>query len=232
MRSSTWAGSVRLQPRRPTISWATSPAAWVAGRGRGFCPSSLLWWDPTRSPTSSSGALSTGQTWSCWSGARGGHSHDPRAATPLLWGKAERVGALRPGEHKAPGRPYCGFSALKGAYKKDGDRLFSRACCDRTRDNGPKLKEGRFRFGMRKTWLQVISNSLRTFNSHTEKPILLKHQKSSSLSREISPLKIPDKAIQKTLQVCFINSVFTTFLFIFSFLKREAHIKLYTIVVL
>jgi len=27
---------------------------------------------------------STGQTWTCWSGARGGHSNDPRAGTPLL----------------------------------------------------------------------------------------------------------------------------------------------------
>ncbi|KAK4825596.1 hypothetical protein QYF61_000685 [Mycteria americana] len=26
-----------------------------------------------------------------------------------------------------------GFPYLKGAYKKDGDRLFSRACCNRTR---------------------------------------------------------------------------------------------------
>ncbi|KAF1435830.1 Anoctamin-3, partial [Spheniscus demersus] len=34
---------------------------------------------------------------------------------------------------------------LKGAYKKDGDKLFSRACCDRTRGNGFKLKEGRFK---------------------------------------------------------------------------------------
>ena len=39
------------------------------------------------------------------------------------------------------------FQSLKGAYKKDGDRLFSRACCDRTRGNGFKLKEGRFRLG-------------------------------------------------------------------------------------
>ncbi|KAK4823960.1 hypothetical protein QYF61_008346 [Mycteria americana] len=32
------------------------------------------------------------------------------------------------------------FQYLKGAYEKDGDRLFSRACCDRTRGNGFKLK--------------------------------------------------------------------------------------------
>jgi len=33
---------------------------------------------------------------------------------------------------------------LKGANEKDGDRLFSRACCDRTRGNTFKLKKGRF----------------------------------------------------------------------------------------
>ncbi|KAK4824673.1 hypothetical protein QYF61_017253 [Mycteria americana] len=32
------------------------------------------------------------------------------------------------------------FQYLKGAYKKDGYKLFSRACCDRTRDNSFKLK--------------------------------------------------------------------------------------------
>jgi len=36
------------------------------------------------------------------------------------------------------------FQYLKGAYKKDGDRLFSRACCDRTKGNGFRLQEGRF----------------------------------------------------------------------------------------
>ncbi|KFQ49937.1 hypothetical protein N334_09199, partial [Pelecanus crispus] len=44
---------------------------------------------------------------------------------------------------------------LKGAYKKDGDRLFSRACCDRTRSNGFKLKEGRFRLDIRKIFFTM-----------------------------------------------------------------------------
>ncbi|GAB0190638.1 hypothetical protein GRJ2_001529100 [Grus japonensis] len=44
------------------------------------------------------------------------------------------------------------YQYLKGAYKKDGDRLFSRACCDRT--TSFKLKEGRFRLGIQKTFLQ------------------------------------------------------------------------------
>jgi len=39
------------------------------------------------------------------------------------------------------------FRYLNGAYKKDGDNLFSNACCNRTRSNGFKLKEGRLRPG-------------------------------------------------------------------------------------
>jgi len=38
------------------------------------------------------------------------------------------------------------FQYLKGARKKDGENIFSKAWCDRTRSNGFKLREGRFRF--------------------------------------------------------------------------------------
>ena len=37
-----------------------------------------------------------------------------------------------------------GFQYFKEAYKEDRDKLFSRACWDRTRGDGFKLKEGRF----------------------------------------------------------------------------------------
>jgi len=37
------------------------------------------------------------------------------------------------------------FQYLKGCCTKEGDRLFGRVCCDKTRGNGFKLKEGRFR---------------------------------------------------------------------------------------
>jgi len=43
---------------------------------------------------------------------------------------------------------------LKGAYKKDGDKFISRACCDRTGGTGFKLKEGTFRPDIRKKFLQ------------------------------------------------------------------------------
>jgi len=42
------------------------------------------------------------------------------------------------------------FWYLKGTYRKDGERCFSRACSERTRGNGFKLKEGRFRLGIKK----------------------------------------------------------------------------------
>ncbi|KAK4830858.1 hypothetical protein QYF61_013787 [Mycteria americana] len=47
------------------------------------------------------------------------------------------------------------FQYLKGTYRKDGDRLFSKACCDRTRSKGFKLREGRFRLDLRKKFFTM-----------------------------------------------------------------------------
>ena len=38
----------------------------------------------------------------------------------------------------------------EGGCEKEGDRLFSRVCCDRIRTNAFKPEEGRFRLGIRK----------------------------------------------------------------------------------
>ncbi|KFQ72463.1 hypothetical protein N335_08149, partial [Phaethon lepturus] len=54
---------------------------------------------------------------------------------------------------------------LKGASKKDGDRLFSRACSDRTRGNGFKLKECRFLLDIRKKFF-----TMRVMNQWTRLP--------------------------------------------------------------
>jgi len=42
------------------------------------------------------------------------------------------------------------FQYVKGSYRKEGDRLFSGVCDDRTRGRGFKLKDGRFRLDIRK----------------------------------------------------------------------------------
>jgi len=42
------------------------------------------------------------------------------------------------------------FQYLKKAYRKDGENIFSRFCCDRTNSNGFKLREVRFRLDRRK----------------------------------------------------------------------------------
>ena len=42
------------------------------------------------------------------------------------------------------------FQHLKGAYKWEGEQLFTRVDSDRTRGNGLKLRQGRFRLDIRK----------------------------------------------------------------------------------
>jgi len=47
------------------------------------------------------------------------------------------------------------FHYFKGAYRKDGKNLFSKACCDRTRSNGFKQREGRFRLDASKKFFTM-----------------------------------------------------------------------------
>jgi len=46
---------------------------------------------------------------------------------------------------KAPGRPESSLSISKGSYKKEGNRLFTRVSCARTRRNDFSTKQGRTR---------------------------------------------------------------------------------------
>jgi len=44
---------------------------------------------------------------------------------------------------------------LKGPYRKDGENIFSMACCNRTRSNGFKLSKGSFRLDLRKKFFRM-----------------------------------------------------------------------------
>jgi len=66
------------------------------------------------------------------------------------------------------------FQYLKGAYRKDGDNLFSRDSSDRTRGNGFKLQQGRIRLDIRKKFftMRVVKHWHRLPREAVEAPSL------------------------------------------------------------
>jgi len=52
-------------------------------------------------------------------------------------------------KRRVQGDLVAAFHYMKGTYRKGAENLFSEASCDRTKSNGFKLREGRFRPGIR-----------------------------------------------------------------------------------
>ncbi|KFQ59326.1 hypothetical protein N334_01565, partial [Pelecanus crispus] len=69
---------------------------------------------------------------------------------------------------------FATFQYLKGAYRKDGENLFKKPCCDRTRNNGFKLKKNRFRLDIRKKFftMRVVKHWHRLPREVVEAPSL------------------------------------------------------------
>jgi len=67
------------------------------------------------------------------------------------------LGLFRLEKRRLWGDPIAGFQYLKGAYRKDGENLLSKACCNRTRSNGFKLRKSRFRLDISRKFFTMRS---------------------------------------------------------------------------
>ena len=78
-----------------------------------------------------------------------------RGLEPLCWEeRLGELGLLSLGKRRLQGDLRAAARAWRGC-ERTGDKLFSKACCDRTRSKGFKVREGRIRLEIRKIFFTM-----------------------------------------------------------------------------
>jgi len=91
--------------------------------------------------------------------------HIQRMATKMIQGlehlpykdRLRELGLFSLEKRRIRGDLLLACQYLKGGYKKEGNKLYSRMCCDRAWGNGFKLKDQRFRLDVKeKVFIRVV----------------------------------------------------------------------------
>ncbi|KFQ60638.1 hypothetical protein N334_14318, partial [Pelecanus crispus] len=110
----------------------------------------------------------------------------PKRATKMIRGlehlsckdRLRELGLFSLEKRRLRGDLIVAFQYLKWAYRKDGENPFSKACCDRTRNNRFKLKKNRFGLDIRKKFftMRVVKHWNRLPREVVEAPSLATFQ--------------------------------------------------------